>query len=151
MVKKKEEKVEYVVRLTYAKKMKRGPLQYDAKIANFFARYPQKGTDTVFYGDVVLRARVIEKTFKKFLMAQGFKLKDGLYITTDSEKFYRAIVYASLMQCTRHDAGWDLVENLPYIHVKYWSSVLSEYYMRRGWRKDLYRPVKAFREVYELE
>ena len=140
--------VKYLVRLNYAKKMKIGPVFYKAKMAIFYTMYPQKKKSNEIKSEIVLRARVLEKSFVKYMRRLGFKREDGDYYTTDSEMFYRAMIYATLLQCTKNDSWGDLVEDLPYIDVKYWASMLQSFYSKRGWRRDLYRPMHAFREVY---
>lgn len=143
--------VKYLIRLNYAKKMKIGNALYPAKIAVFYTLYPQKKKSNEIRSEVVLRARVLEKSFVKYLRRLGFKKEDGDYYSTDSEIFYRAMIYATLLQCTKDDSWGDLVEELPYIAVKYWASTLQEFYLKRRWRRDLYKPIRAFREVYSGE
>lgn len=128
--------------------MKVGNVYYPAKTAVFYTLYPQKRKPKAIRSDIVLRARVIEKSFIRFLNRIGFEKKDNEYYTEDSERFYRAMIYAALVQCTKKDSWGDLVDDLPYIDVKYWASILQKYYELRGWRRDLYKPVRAFREVY---
>ena len=143
--------VRYLVRLNYAKKMKIGPVFYNAKMAVFYTMYPQKKRSNEIKSEIVLKARVLERPFVKYLRRLGFKKEDRDYYTTDSEIFYRAMIYATLMQCTKSDSWGDLVEDLPYIDVKYWASILQSFYSKRGWRRDLYKPIRAFREVYYSE
>ena len=143
--------VKYLIRLNYAKKMKISRAYYPAKIAVFYTLYPQKKKSNEIKSEIVLRARVIERVFIKYLRRLGFKKEGGEYYTTDSELFYRAMIYATLLQCTKDDAWGDIVEDLPYIAIKYWAATLQDFYSKRGWRRDLYKPIRAFREVYSGE
>nr|MDO8081703.1 hypothetical protein [Candidatus Freyarchaeota archaeon] len=68
------------------------------------------------------------------------------------ESYYRAIILSAILQCTRDkyvmDEMYKLVRNMPYVDLKFWSKVFIEAFGGRKWRRDLYKPVRALKEVY---
>jgi len=101
---------------------------------------------------LMLSARVPFKIFSQFLSSSGWQEKDGVLFSSKEEAYYRAIVLAALLQCTRERYKMDemcrLVNNIPYIDLKFWSNVFINAFENRNRRRDLYRPVRALKEVY---
>lgn len=101
---------------------------------------------------LMLSARVPFKIFSQFLSSSGWREKDGILFSSKEEAYYRAIVLAALLQCTRERYKMDemcrLVGNIPYIDLKFWSNVFINAFENRNRRRDLYKPVRALKEVY---
>lgn len=101
---------------------------------------------------LMLSARVPFKIFSQFLSSSGWQEKDGILFSSKEEAYYRAIVLAALLQCTRERYKMDemcrLVGNIPYIDLKFWSNVFINAFENRNRRRDLYKPVRALKEVY---
>ena len=101
---------------------------------------------------LMLSARVPFRIFKQFLFSSGWQEKDGVLFTSREEAYYKAIVLAAVLQCTREKYKMDdmcrLVSNIPYVDLKFWSSVFINAFEKRNWRRDLYKPVRALKEVY---
>ncbi|HDI10153.1 MAG TPA: hypothetical protein ENF65_00210 [Euryarchaeota archaeon] len=122
------------------------------KIISFYLYVPGSENNGPWRGLVTMKARVPESLFRNFLLEEGWKEeRERCYTTRSTELYYRAVIYASLLQCTRRErVPKDLIRKLPYLHLKFWGEIFSSSYSNRGWRRDLYRPVKAFREVYKI-
>jgi hypothetical protein len=45
----------------------------------------------------------------------------------------------------------EIVKRLPYIEVRYWATIFSRYFKEYENIKALYKPARAFREVYGLD
>ncbi len=144
----------YVLRFRYVKPAKT-LIKLEQKLAQIFLYTPnssEKKRKRNKRSSPVLNARVPLKIFRNFLLETGWDEKDGIFFTSKEEPYYRAIVFASVLQCTRNrhsmDEMYTLVKNMPYIDIKFWSKVFIEAFESRNRRRDLYKPVRALKEVY---
>ena len=59
---------------------------------------------------------------------------------------------AAILQCTKDRHTMEemsiLVRNMPFIDLKFWNNTFVRFYENRNWRRDLYKPVRALKEVY---
>ena len=81
-------------------------------------------------------------------------IRDRLY-SEDGEAFSRILVYAVVRQTLRSEIKKnilkEIIKKLPYLEVRYWSSVFSRYFEEYRNIRALYRPARAFKEVYGLD
>jgi len=143
----------YAVRFKYVKPAKT-LTKIEQKLAQIFLYTPNspKRNQGKKSRALMLSARVPFKIFSQFLFSSGWQEKDGVLFSSKEEAYYRAIVLAALLQCTRERYKMDemcrLVDNIPYIDLKFWSNVFINAFENRNQRRDLYRPVRALKEVY---
>jgi hypothetical protein len=145
----------YILRFRYVKPAKT-LIKMEQKLAQIFLYTPASSKKNRIgnkSASPVLSARVPFKIFRNFLLESGWEEKDGILFTSREEPYYRAIIFAAVLQCTRDkylmDEMYTLVKNLPYVDIKFWSKVFIEAFENRNWRRDLYKPVRAMKEVYK--
>jgi len=146
----------YVLRFKYVKPAKT-LIKLEQKLVQIFLytpNSPKRRTkkNKKSRSSLVLSARVPIKIFKNFLLETGWEERDGVFFTSKEEPYYRAIVLAAILQCTRDrslmDEMYRLVRDMPYVDLKFWSKVFIQTFEERNWRRDLYKPVHALKEVY---
>lgn len=146
----------YALRFRYVKPVKT-IIKIDQKLAQIFLYTPnspemknRKKSQEINL--LVLKARIPFKIFKYFLLETNWKEKDGIFFVSKEESYYRAVILAAILQCTRDrytmDEMFRLVRDMPYIDLKFWSKVFIQAFEVRNWRRDLYKPVHALKEVY---
>jgi hypothetical protein len=108
----------------------------------------------------IIRIRVFLPEFTEYVRFLGFKEKGkkekGKILYSDSREAYlKAVVFSVVRQSIRSEikAGIlaDIVKKLPYMELKYWATIFTNYYREYESRRALYRPSRAFREVYGLD
>jgi len=149
----------YVIRLKYAKALKGLPRRA-SKMAEFYAYLPLFDNEkfTPIKGNFEVKSRVFLPEFKKISKKFGIKSvrkNRNLLRTDDPESYLRLFVYAVVRQTIHSEVDieklQDLVERLPLFDIRYWASIFREKYEKWGSIKALYKPARAFREVYELD
>ncbi len=146
----------YALRFRYVKPAKT-LIKTEQKLAEIFLYTPGSPRSNRKNGklksSLALSARVPVNIFRRFLIETGWEEKNGLLLTSREEPYYRAVVLAAILQCTRDrylmEEMCRVVRDMPYVDLKFWSRVFIQAFENRNWRRDLYKPVRALKKVYE--
>jgi len=159
----KENSIKYVIKLKWIKPLKRG-IYYKTKLAEFIplvSNYELENYKVKKRKNnekAMVKARVFLPEFMHLAKVLGFE-RDGrkkvLLYSEDGEAFSRILVYAVVRQTLRSEIKKnilkEIIKKLPYLEVRYWSSVFSRYFEEYRNIRALYRPARAFKEVYGLD
>lgn len=170
-----ETKIKYIVNLRWIRPLK-GVIHHETKLAEFIPLTTSNEIKTE-KNTVILsvRSRVFFPEFKYLAMSFGFntekeekdekehfkskssksRISDSRYITEDREAYLKLMVYAVVRQSIRSEVKAHMlietVKKLPYTELRYWANIFSKYYKEYGNIRALYRPARAFREVYDID
>ena len=154
----KNEGIKYIINLKWIKPLK-GKIQYETKLAEFIPMVAphniKKGKNN---GVPSIKSRVFLPEFIRLATAFGFQKKKKRFIileTEDREAYFRLFVYSVVRQSIRSEIKAstlpEIIRKLPYTELKYWANIFSKYYKEYNTRRSLYKPTRAFREVYGLD
>jgi len=153
-----DEEIKYIVNLKWIKPLK-GKIQYETKLAEFIPMVAphniKKGKNN---GNPYVKSRVFLPEFMRLATAFGFQKKKKRFIifeTEDREAYFRLLVYSVVRQSLRSEIKAsmlpEIIKKLPYTELKYWVNIFSKYFREYDNRIALYKPARAFREVYGLD
>lgn len=153
-----ENQIKYLVNLKWIPPLK-SIVYYETKLAEFIplitSHEIKKRKNN---GKPAVRSRVFLPEFMRLANTLGFQKdkKNPLIIhSNDREAYLRLLVYAVVRQSIRSEIKANLLvemtKRLPYTELKYWATIFSRYFREHRNRKALYKPARAFREVYGLE
>lgn len=154
----KDEKIKYVINLKWIKPLK-GKIQYETKLAEFIPMVAphniKKGKSN---GVPSIKSRVFLPEFMRLATAFGFQKNKRRFIileSEDREAYFRLLVYSVVRQSIRSEIKAsmlpEIIRKLPYTELKYWANIFLKYYKEYNNRRALYKPTRAFREVYGLD
>jgi len=153
-----ENEIKYAVNLKWIRPL-RGIVYYETKLAEFIplttSHEIKKRKNN---GIPSVQSRIFVPEFIRLSNTFGFQ-KDGkkfIVLNSDNREAYlRLLVYAVVRQSIRSEVKanilTEVIKRLPYTELKYWASVFSRYFKEYGNRRALYKPARAFREVYGLD
>jgi|GEM_PF-928836 len=175
-----ETKIKYIVNLRWIRPLK-GVIHHETKLAEFIPLTTSNEIKTEKNTVILsVRSRVFFPEFKYLAMSFGFhtekeekkekdekeysesktksskpRLKDSRYITEDREAYLKLMVYAVVRQSIRSEVKANMltetVKKLPYTELRYWANIFSKYFKEYGNIRALYRPARAFKEVYDID
>lgn len=152
-----ESEIKYLVNLKWIPKLQ-GIVVYETKLAEFIPLTTSHDIKNRRNGTASIKARVFIPEFMQLAKLFGFE-KEGrkrlILHSDDREAYLRLLVYAVIRQTVRSEANANMlievIKKLPYTELKYWASVFSRYFKEYKSRKALYKPARAFKEVYGLD
>ena len=152
-----ENEIKYVVNLKWIRPL-RGTIHCETKLAEFIPLTTSHEIKKKNNGIPSVRSRIFLPEFMHLATVFGFQ-KDGkkfiVLHSDDREAYLRLLVYAVVRQCIRSEIKAnmliEIVKKLPYTELRYWASIFSRYFKEYGNRRALYKPARAFREVYGLD
>jgi len=153
-----DKEIKYVINLKWIKPLK-GKVQYETKLAEFIPMVSphniKKGKNN---GNPCVKSRIFLSEFMRLATAFGFQKKRKRFVileTEDREAYFRLLVYSVVRQSIRSEIKAnmlpEIVKKLPYTELKYWVNIFSKYFREYDNRIALYKPARAFREVYGLD
>jgi len=173
-----ETKIKYIVNLRWIRPLK-GVIHHETKLAEFIPLITSNEINEIKTeknnGILSVRCRVFFPEFKYLATSFGFntekeekderehfkskssksRISDSRYITEDREAYLKLMVYAVVRQSIRSEVKAHMlietVKKLPYTELRYWANIFSKYYKEYGNIRALYRPARAFREVYDID
>jgi len=154
----KEEEIKYIVNLKWIKPLT-GKMQHKTKLAEFIPMVVphniKKGKNN---GTPSIKSRVFLPEFMRLATAFVFQKNKKRFIileSEDREAYFRLLVYSVVRQSIRSEIKAsmlpEIIKKLPYTELKYWANIFSKYFKEYGNRRALYKPARAFKEVYELD
>lgn len=152
------EELKYIINLKWIKPLK-GKIQYETKLAEFIPMVTstnlKKGKNNNIFQ---VRSRIFLPEFMRLATAFGLQKKKRRFFileTEDREAYFRLLVYSVVRQSIRSELKasilQEIIRRLPYTELKYWANIFSKYYKDYGNRRALYKPARAFREVYGVD
>jgi len=152
-----ENQIKYAVNLKWARPLK-GVIYHNTKLAEFIPFVTSHEIKRRYNGIPSVQSRIFLPEFMRLATILGFqKDSEGLIVlhSDDREAYLRLLVYAVVRQPIRSETKASLlaeiVKKLPYTELRYWAGIFSRYFKEYGSRRALYKPARAFREVYGLD
>jgi len=167
--------IKYIVNLRWIRPLK-GVIHHETKLAEFIPLITSNEIKTEKNNEILsVRCRVFLPEFKYFATSSGFhtekkekdekeysrskssksQTKNSRYITEDRESYLKLMVYAVVRQSIRSEVKAhmliEIVKKLPYTELRYWANIFSKYYKEYENIRTLYKPARAFKEVYDID